>query len=264
MDQSPTPHATVPDDIDASTLVRSVRSPVADVLESRRLLWITSGVCLLVAGFTSDALLGAHYRIAFDGGDVLRELEALGQWGQLSSLVIVGILVCRLQPDRWRRILDLGLAAGLVSLAVLVLKLLIGRVRPRHESPFAFDGWLVRIGDVPESLSGYDLASMPSSHTSAAVVLSIFVAVLWPRLLWFAMVMALLVAFTRVVFVAHWMSDVVLGGLIALLVVPPVISGFWGVRLVDALWIRLVDRGAEPALPRVVAAERRRLDASLT
>ncbi len=248
---------------EANALVRSVRPPLGVAIEAGRNRWLLFGLVMLVLAFVADALFGGHYRIAFDGGDVLRELEALGQWGQLSSLVIVGVILCRMQPARWRRLLDLGLAAGVVSLAVLLLKFSVGRLRPMHEMPFVFDGWLVRIGDAPEQLGSYDVASMPSSHTSAAVVLSVFVMLLWPRLAWFALVMATLVAFSRVVFVAHWAADVVMGALIGVLLGYPIIRGFWGVRLLDGLWIRFVDRQAAPALPDVVREERRRLDRSI-
>ncbi|MCH2145992.1 MAG: phosphatase PAP2 family protein [Phycisphaerales bacterium] len=240
-------------------MVRSVLPPFGVTLEARRNQWLLLGAVVLVLAFVADALFGGHYRIAFDGGDVLRELEALGQWGQLSSLIIVGVVLCRMQPARWRRLLDLGLAAGLVSLVVLLVKFCVGRLRPVHELPFVFDGWLIRIGEAPEALGSYDIASMPSSHTSAAVVLSLFVTLLWPRLAWFAVVMALLVAFSRVIFVAHWAADVVMGALIGIFLGYPIIRGFWGVRLLDALWIRFVDRNAVPALPEVIREERRRL-----
>ena len=98
---------------------------------------------------------------------------------------------------------------------------------------------------------------MPSSHTSAAVVLSVFVALLWPRLGWFALVMVVLVALSRVVFTAHWLGDVVVGAIIGSLLSYPIIRGFWGVRLLDAIWRTAVQRDASPALPAVISEEHR-------
>ena len=83
---------------------------------------------------------------------------------------------------------------------------------------------------------------------------------LWPRLTVFAVVMAAIVAFSRVLFVAHWLSDTVVGAAIGFLVSYPIIRGFWGVRLLDAFWKTVVDRKAGPALPAVVREEHARMD----
>lgn len=219
--------------------------------------WVVGAIVLAGLALLFDGLLGDRLTIKFNGGDVQRELQALGQWGQLSSLVIVAVCLVCLQPGRWRRLIDLALAAGVVSVVVAFFKLAIGRLRPAHEEPYVFDGWLVQIGETAEGFNGYDLASMPSSHTSAAVVLSLFVALLWPRLGWFALVMAILVAMSRVIFTAHWLGDVVVGAIIGLVIGYPIIRGFWGVRLLDALWQSFVQRGSDPALPAVVAEEHR-------
>jgi membrane-associated phospholipid phosphatase len=243
-------------------LVRSVRPPLVRRVDARRLpwpVWVGAMLGLVVLALVMDWLVGSAYRIDFFSGDVVRELEALGQWGQFSSLVIVGVCLCRLQPARWRRLFDLALAAGVVSLVVLLLKFSVGRLRPMHELPFSFDGVLMRVGASPGNLGSYDIASMPSSHTSAAVVLSLFMIMMWPRLTWFAVVMATIVAFSRVVFVAHWAGDVVVGALVGLLIGYPIIRGFWGVRLLDAVWNGLVDRTSRPALPHVVREEQRAL-----
>ena len=246
-----------------SRLVRHLKPPLVRRVDDTRLpwaVWIAAMLGLVLLAFLMDWWIGSAYRIEFFSGDVVRELEALGQWGQFSSLVIVGVCLCRLQPARWRRLLDLGLAAGVVALLVLLVKVSVGRLRPSHERPFSFEGILMQMGERPPDLGSYDIASMPSSHTSAAVVLSLFVIMIWPRLAWFAVVMALLVAFSRVVFVAHWAADVVVGALVGGLIGYPIIRGLWGVRLLDAVWQRLVDRSSEPALPRVVRAEQRHLD----
>ena len=246
---------------DASGLARTVRPPLASFVEGRMMRpwwpWAVGAALVVVVALILDGLVGTSLGIRFNGGDVERELSALGQWGGFISLVIVGVCLVSLQPRRWRRLLDLGLAAGVVFLVVALLKLVIGRLRPMHESPFVFDGWLVQVGDAAEGLGSYDAASMPSSHTSAAVVLSVFVALLWPRLGWFALVMVVLVALSRVVFTAHWLGDVVVGAIIGSLLSYPIIRGFWGVRLLDAIWRTAVQRDASPALPAVISEEHR-------
>ena len=92
------------------------------------------------------------------------------------------------------------------------------------------------------------------------MVLSVFIAMLWPRLWGFALVMVVLVGLSRYAFAAHWASDVLGGATIGLLVGYPVVRGLWGVRLCDWLWKRLVDRSATPALAEVVSVENDYLD----
>ena len=146
----------------------------------------------------------------------------------------------------------------------VLFKLGFGRARPKHDEPYVFDGWFLEAGDssvIREavSTSHYDFASFPSSHTSAAVVLSVFVAMLWPRLGVFALVMAMIVGCSRFVFAAHWASDIVGGALIGFLIGYPIIRGFFGVRVLDAIW-QVFSRGrSHTALHAVVAEEKRSL-----
>jgi undecaprenyl-diphosphatase len=98
---------------------------------------------------------------------------------------------------------------------------------------------------------------MPSSHTAFAVVMSVFLAALYPRLKWFAAAMALLVGLLRVHFGGHWPSDVVVGAAIGYAIARACVRGMWGVRLLDWVWIRFVDRSAEPAWPKLAASSAR-------
>lgn len=221
-------------------------------------LWL---VLVAVVFWFDDAIASAFPRVG-GGGDIQRELAMLGQWGQLSSLVILSVCLAALQPLRWRRLLDLWLAAGLVWFVSLLLKQAIGRLRPVHDLSSAFDGWFVRVGEVPPELGSYDLSSFPSSHTSAAVVLSLFIALCWPRLSIFALVMAIIVGFSRITFDAHWVSDVLGGAFVGFLIGYPTIRYFCGVRLLDWMWRGGIDRSASPALDDLVAEERRALGQS--
>lgn len=134
----------------------------------------------------------------------------------------------------WRRIRNFGLfllASLIVSgVALIALKVLFGRLRPRYlfESgsygfqPFTFDTGMV---------------GFPSGHTQ-----TIFAAmtVLWltlPRLrpLWLAV--AVLVAFSRVVVGAHYLGDIVAGAFLA-------------VALTVMTYDRLLRAGLPPRLQR--------------
>ena len=66
-------------------------------------------------------------------------------------------------------------------------------------------------------------ASLPSAHSITAFALAFAVAAVWPRLRVVAIAYALLIAFTRLVLLAHHPSDVVAGATIG---------------IIGAMWVR--------------------------
>lgn len=251
---------TEPERSTPAELVRTVNPPLADSvgrLFGRGGAWLVLWLVLVALVFVFDDVVSGVIPRVHGGGDFERELAMLGQWGQFSSLVIVGVCLACLQPARWRRLLDLGLAAGVVWFVTFLLKNVIGRLRPTHDLSHVFDGWIVKAGEAPAGIGSYDLSSFPSSHTSSAVVLSLFIALCWPRLSIFALVMAILVGFSRVAFDAHWLSDVLGGATVGFLLGYPLMRFFCGVRLLDWIWRSIVDRSATPALGDVLAEEQR-------
>jgi undecaprenyl-diphosphatase len=104
------------------------------------------------------------------------------------------------------RCLFLVAAIGLPSLFVTIVKRVIGRARPivGEFDPFAYVplGWRA------------DYASMPSGHATTAFAAAFAIAALWPRLAPAMCIYALLIAVSRVVVLAHYWSDVVVGGAI--------------------------------------------------
>lgn len=201
-------------------------------------------------------------------GDVRRELELLQQFGAPASVFIAFLLTLSLAPDKARRFLDWALAAGVTAITVLALKILIARPRPSLDAPFTFNTAFTphplptEAGGTSPTFSwqlGADgveqLWAMPSSHTSGAVVFAVFLAVVFPKLRVFAIAMATIVAACRVLFSAHWPADVFAGAAVALSITPPLVRNYAGVRLLDAVWIRFIDRSATPAFPRIADAD---------
>jgi membrane-associated phospholipid phosphatase len=90
---------------------------------------------------------------------------------------------------------------------------------------------------------------MPSNHSAFAAIMSVFLARHYPRLAGMAVVLAAIVGFGRISAGAHYPSDVTAGLLIGWAVSWPVIHRGWGVRALDWIWIRLIDRSATPAYP---------------
>ena len=198
-----------------------------------------------VDGAIARAMIGVRDNI---GGDIKRELETLQQFGAIGSVVIVAIVIWLQDPARRARLLDLLAAWLLTAIAVFPLKLLSGRPRPRisllEREPdlhLIFLGPLRTYELTPElgprhawefwSGISSDLHSMPSSHTAYAVVLAVFLATLYPRLRPMVVCLAVIVGLARVLFGAHYPSDVVIGAALAYAISERVIAArLWSRR----------------------------------
>ncbi len=112
-------------------------------------------------------------------------------------------------------------ASGLI---VDLLKVIFGRARPKllyAAGTYDFS-WLGL---------GADYWSFPSGHAATAAALMTALWCLWPRHVLFYVALAALVAASRVVTGAHYLSDVVIGAFIAVLVTRAVAVGFARFRL---------------------------------
>lgn len=219
------------------------------------------GVGLTAAVFPFDARIHAWATGVRLGGDVRRELEAWQQFGGVVSIAFVAIIVARLDRARVARVLDLVAAAVATSAASFALKMLIGRPRPRFDDPGVILG---PFGSYPLGLDGNgvqrgihhawefwagissDLWSMPSSHTSAAMALGVFLARMYPRISGVAWSLVGVVACARVLRDAHWPSDVVLGATVGLVVSRAAIDGMWGSRWTGKAAGRTATLAAQP------------------
>jgi undecaprenyl-diphosphatase len=98
-------------------------------------------------------------------------------------------------------------AIALPSLAVTVVKRLIGRARPFVDSqsdPFHYMLGVWRP----------DYASFPSGHATTAFAAAIAIGLIWPRLRVWLWTYALIIAVSRVVILAHYTSDVIAGAVV--------------------------------------------------
>lgn len=102
----------------------------------------------------------------------------------------------------------LFLAVGLSSLATDILKFFIGRARPwiwfsQHEygiHPFTFNS---------------NWQSMPSGHATTVIAAVLSLTAIFPRATLPLLALGCAVAFSRVVVYAHYLSDVIVGALVA-------------------------------------------------
>lgn len=184
--------------------------------------------------------------------DIRGELRMLEQYGALGSLVLVAAIVWLADPKRRANLADLAAAAAISALTLLTLKMAIGRPRPSFlaDDPAAATTFLTPfgaypLGDPPIERHAWELWggissnlwSMPSNHTASAAVLSVWLVTVYPRLRPLAWTMIVVVASCRVLFGAHYPSDVAVGAGVGLLVASFVIR-----RQLGAEVLALLDR----------------------
>jgi membrane-associated phospholipid phosphatase len=93
------------------------------------------------------------------------------------------------------------LSSGLV---LNLLKILFARARPRllfREGLYGFEGWNI----------GSDVGSFPSGHTTTIVTLALLASWAWPKSTPLWVVIAILVAVSRVVLGSHYVADTLAG-----------------------------------------------------
>jgi membrane-associated phospholipid phosphatase len=119
----------------------------------------------------------------------------------------------------------LFLAIGLPGLFVTIVKRLIGRARPYvggHIDPFAYMPFAWR----PEN------ASMPSGHATTSVAAALAIGAIWPRTRVVMWLYAIIIMVSRVAVLAHHVSDVIAGALVAAVGVTLIRQWFAARRLV--------------------------------
>lgn len=193
------------------------------------------------------------------GGDLKRAFETIGEFGSLGVMIVVALAILLLDRERFRRVLDWGLAAILAGVLIRFLKVLTGRHRPDAglesvwigplgKFDFLGDGTLHRPIEFWHQ-GVYENLSMPSGHTMQATIAACFLAHMYPPLRWLVWPLVAITALTRVYVGAHWASDTVVAAGLGIALGHLVINRYWGVRLLDWIWVRVVDRGALPAFP---------------
>jgi membrane-associated phospholipid phosphatase len=201
------------------------------------------------------------------GGDVRRELEFAQQFGAFTSIVIVALVILLQDRQRFPRVLDL--VAGVLANALIcnLLKMGFGRPRPRivfgeasgrvpmegFDSPHAFAFFWrafplprdaqpdvagvqlaylwARSWEVTKDISS-DLWSLPSSHAAAAACTAAALMRLYPRLSPLLIGLMVIVACARVVFGAHYPSDVALGAAVGFVIGSIAMDGHWVSRFI--------------------------------
>jgi undecaprenyl-diphosphatase len=141
-------------------------------------------------------------------------VDAVKTMGVYWTTVAIAIFVGWKNRWRWRAALFI-LATGLICLLGNLIKWMIGRTRPfklepRLDEAIPFELQPFRSGW--EGLFAQKNLAFPSGHTMVAFATAAGLAILWPRWRWLFYIAAALVAAERVMENAHWLSDVVGAG----------------------------------------------------
>jgi membrane-associated phospholipid phosphatase len=167
------------------------------------------------------ALLFVAFRLAASRPRFAAAAQKLRAWSYLPAFVFVSVA-----------------ASGLT---VNLLKMVFGRARPKllfAQGDYYFGWWGFKA----------DYWSFPSGHAATIVALAMALYLLWPR--WTALyaLVAFVVAMSRVVVAAHYLSDVIMASYIAVVVTLYVKLVFArsGIALEDALAGRPASRRSLP------------------
>jgi len=146
-----------------------------------------------------------------DLGRMLRVMGFLPFW--LLAALALGFCDAAHHARRYGRALLLFFGAGLGGLAAEILKIVSRRERPNAEiGEYVFRGW----GEQPFHTGGLGLAS---SHAGVAFGAAFMLARIFPRARWVWYALGAGCAYSRVAAGAHFVSDVVVAGVLAWAVV---------------------------------------------
>jgi membrane-associated phospholipid phosphatase len=171
----------------------------------------------MIAQLFLDHWLAAFVR-EFQSSPVVRALSLVPDRVQLSLLFTAGMMLLiayrvtsgdRLRTDRGMFILGCGFVAGFVAAK---LKIIFGRPPPEallNEGAYGFHFFSGGIG--------FD--SFPSSHAAIAAGIAGALSVIWPAHRRMFLGFAVIVAASRFIIGAHYLSDVLLGCAVGLAIV---------------------------------------------
>jgi undecaprenyl-diphosphatase len=178
---------------------------------------LVAGLLLLPGVVLADRVLLAALR-----PDGQSSLVGVMQWGTWLGYGLVDIAIPLLlgmvawgrgDPGTMRRGILGGLAVTLAGLLGQVLKNLLCRARPNAGDAGAF------FSGFPCFPASYTLASFPSGHATTAFALATLLSLWYPR--WTAawLILAVFVAWSRIVLGSHFPSDVLGGAVLGVAVV---------------------------------------------
>jgi len=163
--------------------------------KKNNLFILAIGVLLLVLSYEYDSAISAFFR-AVNVPILDPILRVVTNFAFVIAVMLM--LPCAILYKKNKKILAYFAAAFIVSIiAAFIIKLIVLRQRPIQEFNFPF----TQIVDY----------SFPSMHTMAAFALVPLLAYFFHKQKYYWLAFAVLVAFTRIYFGFHFLSDVIFG-----------------------------------------------------
>jgi membrane-associated phospholipid phosphatase len=190
---------------------------IADTPASRWLLLAGALALCALAALTIDCPVATWCRVTALPSDLKKPLTIVEGFGHGAGVLMLLLAIYVLDPARrWAipRVAATAFGAGLVA---NVVKVLVGRTRPRA---FDFHGgaWDTFTGLFPSDALASANQSFPSAHTATIVGLAFALTWLYPRGKWLFAAMAVLVACQRIQSEAHYLSDTLFAAALGCLV----------------------------------------------
>ena len=135
-------------------------------------------------------------------------------FGFTAGLVILFTALFRLtMKEKWRRAREWALFSllSLITGGVLaqLFKHIFGRHRPYAEA-------LLTSQEFSPFTINYEYHSLPSGHSQVLFSVASVLSILWPRVWWLWLGVAIVFATTRVITLNHWVSDIVAGAAVGM------------------------------------------------
>jgi membrane-associated phospholipid phosphatase len=180
---------------------------------NRRIGRISVGALLLIviSYFFIDVPVARFFR---SQGQETRDIfEWITKAGVSTTYLVVsfGMFVFYRWIRRHRRYADYALlffsGIALSGIVINIVKVLVGRLRPKmlfERGLYGFDPFRI----------GYEFNSFPSGHATTAFAIAVTCSIFWPKYRVHLFLFAAVVALSRLVLSAHYLSDVLAGACI--------------------------------------------------
>lgn len=242
-----------------------------DSLPAPRAFWqhIAIGLALLVlAGVLSrfDSTIINAADPAEWPGDLKRLFQLSELFAHGFGIILIVLGVWQLSPERKKFIPRLIACAAFPSITAHLIKLVVARSRPTSfldeqlmpQWPASADVTWLGVGPEVAWNVSYASQSFPSAHAALVCGTAICLSYIFPRGRKLFFVLALIAAVQRVIFFAHWPSDVAVGAALGFLIAGGLVQN-WGI---GGMCGKFENRGSET--PQLSAVDKEANEVSVS
>jgi membrane-associated phospholipid phosphatase len=169
-------------------------------------------------------------------GDLRRIVKLSEIFAHGFGVALIVLAIWNLNPDRRRHLVRLISCAAFPPITAHLIKLFVPRNRPTSYFDHLlqptwpdsnWQTWLVQVQEATWNVE-YQTQSFPSAHSALVCGLAIGLSFLYPRGRVLFLCVAILASIQRVIFFAHWPSDVAVGCALGFLIAGGLVQN-WGI-----------------------------------